>query len=681
MLPSRHKSIAYIAPLDGIRAIAIIAVLIYHVYPPALPGGFTGVDVFYVISGFLITRIVIEDLRANRFSLAEFYLRRIQRLLPNAVLTIGVTVAVWKILMLPSQATQAARHGLWALFNVSNIYTWLNLGDYWSDTAEWAPLTHTWSLGVEEQFYLLYPGLLLLLVTYQPRRLHVWLVAAAVGSVIACVLVTLSNPTAAFYLLPTRFWELLIGCVLALPRVATSASLAVSGPTNEAVASTRWNLCGLAGIVLVGTGFWTVDNDQSFPGWVALVPTVGTGLLVLSMLEGSGRVVRWLAAPFLVYIGKLSYSLYLWHWPAITLGKYLANVHGFPAWSGAVAGAVAGIVLAWLAYVLVEQPLRNRGPGRGGRLAFIAAGFAGVVAVAVFVSSRSIGSGVAQNFERVAFQGKLYDSDLRTDGNPTAAIRYADVYFPPFEPRKDGLWKTGGVVRLYGAPQPQVVVLGSSHALMYSRLIDDICRENSLSVAFLGAGGKSLFFDNTTADTTSGAVEADPFDETRRRFLRTWQPEAIIAIDRWDARFEPPLGFEGRLRALLAELCPLAERVIWVAQVPVAALGERENLREVVADRMRASSGVLLPRLGIDPGEPLRQQAVAVAEAATKEFGCLRVLRVDRLFYQRDGNLRYAEGRQFFYADDDHLSEVGSEQTRELFKEAIREAHAARGKR
>lgn len=675
MLPSRHKSIAYIAPLDGIRAIAIIAVLIYHVYPAVLPGGFTGVDVFYVISGFLITRIVVEDLQANRFSLGEFYLRRIQRLLPNAVLTIGVTVAVWKLLMLPSQATQAARHGLWALFNGSNIYTWLNLGDYWSDTAEWAPLTHTWSLGVEEQFYLLYPGLLLLLVRHHPRRLRVWLIAAAAGSVIACGLVTLSNPTAAFYLLPTRFWELLIGCVLALPR---AANLAGAEPATEPVASRSSNYYAFAGIALVAAGFWAIDNDRTFPGLVALVPTVGTGLLVFSILQGSSRVARWLAAPFLVYIGKLSYSLYLWHWPAITLGKYLAHVHGVSALNGAVAGAAAGIGLAWLAYVLVEQPLRNRGAGRGWRLAFIATGFAGAIVLAGSVSIRFVGSGVAQNFERPSFHGKIYDSDLRTDGNPTAAIRYADVHFPPFEPRHDALWKTGGFVRLYGAARPQVVVLGSSHALMYSRLIDDICRENSLSVAFLAAGGRSLFLDDVGIDTAPGGVEADPFDRARRQFLRSWRPEAIIAIDRWDARFEPPRGFEGRLRAFVAELCPLAERIIFVAQVPVAELGERENLREVIADRMRSTSGVLLPRLRHDPNEPLRQQAVNIAEAMTREFPCLRVLRVDRLFHHRDGSLRYAEGRHFYYADDDHLSDLGSEETRVLFTNAIREAHAAR---
>ena len=147
----------YSPPLDGIRAVAILAVLIFHVAPSALTGGFTGVDVFFVLSGFLITSIILHDVRADRFSLREFYLRRVQRLLPNLIATVLGVLVLWTTLLPPSTARQAGEHGLWALFSASNIYIWRTLGSYWGNAAEHAPLTHTWSLGIEEQFYLLFP--------------------------------------------------------------------------------------------------------------------------------------------------------------------------------------------------------------------------------------------------------------------------------------------------------------------------------------------------------------------------------------------------------------------------------------------------------------------------------------------------------------------------------------------
>ncbi|MDO8543500.1 MAG: acyltransferase family protein [Opitutaceae bacterium] len=671
-----HRSTTYIPALDGIRAIAIIAVLLFHVHPAALKGGFTGVDVFYVLSGFLITTIILQDLRHGRFSLTEFYIRRIQRLLPNMVLTVCVTLAVWSWVMMPSQILRTARHGLWALFNASNFYTWLYLGDYWSDAAEWAPLTHTWSLGVEEQFYLLYPTLLVLLAKYQPQRLRLWLTLAMIGSFAACTILTRIDQVAAFYLLPTRLWELLLGAVLAAS-ARPSAALApgVADPQPVSPATGRWNLCGYLGLALAVLGFVAIESGRDFPGVVALAPTVGTALLLLAATQPGTHVGHWLSTRFMVFTGKISYSLYLWHWPAIILGRYFAKSHGLSPVLGSIAGGIAGVGLAWAAYVGVEQPLRKRDAARRWRLITIGIGFIAVVVFAWNLSRRSAASDGGPVFNQPAFYGKLYDSDLRTSGNPTAAIRYSDVYFPPMESRADALWKTGGIVHLYGADRPQVVVLGSSHALMYSRLIDDICREHSISVAFLAAGGRSLFFDDFGADANRPS-EPDPFDAARRQFLKEWRPEAIIAIDRWDSRFDQPAGFDGRLRAFLAEMCPLARRVIFIAQVPAAEVGENENLREVVGQMMKSSNSGLPPNLRPDPGEPLRRQAVATAEAMSREFPCLRVLRVDRLFYERDGSIRYAEGRDFYYADDDHLSELGADRTRPLFTEAILEAHS-----
>ena len=171
-----QKRNPYLLPLDGVRAVAILAVIVFHVWPIALKGGFTGVDVFFVLSGFLITSILLQDIHEGNFSIREFYLRRIQRLLPNLLVTVLFVLLLWALWMPSSATRQTGCHGLWTLFNLSNIYVWRELGGYWGDTAEAAPLTHTWSLGIEEQFYLVFPFFLLLVVKLQPARVHFWLI-------------------------------------------------------------------------------------------------------------------------------------------------------------------------------------------------------------------------------------------------------------------------------------------------------------------------------------------------------------------------------------------------------------------------------------------------------------------------------------------------------------------------
>ena len=205
----------YSAPLDGLRAIAILAVLVFHVAPTALPGGFTGVDVFFVLSGFLIASIIRHDVVDGSFTLREFYTRRLQRLLPNVVLTVTAVVLLWWMLLPSSAARQAAAHGLWALVSLSNVFVWRDLGSYWGNAAESAPLTHTWSLGVEEQFYLLFPALFALALR-RSRRPALWVGAVAAASAIWCAGWGSRDPAATFYLLPSRVWGLLAGVLLSL---------------------------------------------------------------------------------------------------------------------------------------------------------------------------------------------------------------------------------------------------------------------------------------------------------------------------------------------------------------------------------------------------------------------------------------------------------------------------------
>lgn len=659
----------YWLPLDGIRAVAILAVLVFHVSPEPLPGGFTGVDVFFVLSGFLITSITLQDLGTSTFSLKEFYLRRVQRLLPNALAMVLVTLLLWMWFAPPSASRQPAVHGLWTLVNLSNVYVWRELGGYWGAAAEQAPLTHTWSLAIEEQFYLLFPGTLLLLMRLQPGRVRPWLVGAILTGFAACVVGTFTRPAATFYLLPTRVWELLLGAGLAALRSPVAGGVA-GRRFAIGYCGTQW--AGWIGLLMVLLGFWVINEHASFPGVIALLPTVGTVLLLASVVEGESRVSRWLASRPMVFVGKRSYSLYLWHWPCITFGKLQAEVLGFSRLTGALLGVMGGIVLAGLAYGAIEQPLRRRERGRSWRLAAIAAGFVAVAATCSAVAVRRVATDPEGLFEPTTFSGKAYDTGRTADQDLRQFERYSDVRLPVVPASQRDCWRSGGVIHRHGGERPKVVVFGSSHAMAFSHLIDDLCRTEGIPVAFLAAdNGTPAFFESKWTLSFSSMDDAREFNDARRRWLREWQPDVVFVIDRWDAHADDARQFDTSLRAFLEEVTPLVGRVALVAQVPTVKSWRDINLREYVL--WRRGREQVLPRLMPDSKEALRQEIAAVAEAATRDYPKLRVLRPDHEFLLPDGSVRYALGRVFFYADDNHLSDAGAESVRGMFEEMIHE--------
>ena len=668
----KHHPMPYLKPLDGIRAVAIIGVLIFHISPQSLRGGYMGVDVFFVLSGFLITSILLLDFREESFSMREFYLRRIQRLLPNLVFTVFVVLCLWTIFLTPAISKKAGSHGLWTLFSASNIYVWRNLGGYWGSHAEGAPLTHTWSLGIEEQFYLLFPCFLLLLIRWQPNRVAFWLAIAAVLSFSLCLYGSYTEPVATFYLLPTRVWELLIGALLAANRtpVRHSGDNLVSSLQPRVRTAIGW-----LGISMIAASFVIIRKGFVFPGWVCLIPTVGTALLLFSIAEGESRLARWLSSRFMVGTGKLSYSLYLWHWPFIIFGKMQADLYGFPLQAGAIVGGISGVILACFAYVYVEQPLRNRAaPGRRWRMAAIGGGFAIVLVFSSLVSLQTPADMLKGRFDRQNLSIGLYDA-----GNNSGTPRNNDFwpvsefYFAPAPAEHKDAWKTGGVKHLYDGGLPKIVIFGSSHALMYSKLIDDLCREMKISVAFLGVGGGTpAFFETRTNTNFPLAGEAKEFDETRKKWLKEWRPKALFVIDRWDGGMANQLEFEGRLRSYLKEVSPWADRVVWVAQVPVIKGAGGINMREFINSCMVSNKD--LPRLYVDEAQALRMQTVDAAEKAALDFKNMSILRADIPFYREGGSLLYSKERSLLYFDSNHLSDEGAEVVRDLFQKAISES-------
>ena len=320
-----------------------MAVLLHHVDPRLLPGGYVGVDVFFVLSGYLITTIICRDIDAGVFTFTRFYARRVKRLLPAAVTLAIVILAAGFAVFLPRDYKNLGATTIAYMGMASNFAFWLKDGYFEAQNRQW-PLLHTWSLAVEEQFYLLYPAFLLL-ATHLRMRLGL-LVTALLASFVLCVSRTALHGTDAYYLLPTRGWELLAGGVLALcsaPRIR---------PYTEA-------LLGAIAVVAISAPFLFFDETTPFPGWHAALPVGGTALLVWVMQASTSYWRMLFAAAFLRGLGLISYSLYLWHWPLLVFAKYpwSAAPASCPKAIAYGAGALS-IPVAFVFYRFVENPGR-----------------------------------------------------------------------------------------------------------------------------------------------------------------------------------------------------------------------------------------------------------------------------------------------------------------------------------
>lgn len=341
----------YRKDIDGLRAVAVLPVVAYHVGLHALRGGFIGVDVFFVISGFLITQLLYKDIRANRFSIITFYERRIRRIFP-ALIAVLLAVYVLAILYcLPSELVDVSKSVTAAALSVSNFYFWLHSG-YFDGDAISKPLLHTWSLAVEEQFYLFWPLLLFTLHRFVRSRL----VPVTLG--LSCVSFALSIagmwyfPSANFYLPFTRAWELGIGALLALDAVPV-----LIGPAMR-------NVLAALGLALIIASVFLINPDLPFPGLLAAVPCVGAALVILAGRDGDSLVARALSWRPVVFIGLISYSLYLWHWPITVFQKtYGAFVGGLSDATVKLLIIAVSLLIATLSWKFIEQPFRT-GPWR-----------------------------------------------------------------------------------------------------------------------------------------------------------------------------------------------------------------------------------------------------------------------------------------------------------------------------
>lgn len=538
----------YRPEIDGLRALAVLAVVLYHA-GLGCPGGFVGVDVFFVISGYLITSLIVRDLEAGTFTILGFWQRRIRRIVPAMAVMVAVVLAAGWFLMLSSDYMRLGESAVWQVFFAANVFFWLQTG-YFAPTAEEQPLLHTWSLAVEEQFYVVVPLALAYLFTFAVcRRRNVLLpvfVAVTLGSFAWSVYGVTRYPSAAFYLLPTRAWELSLGSVIALLPPCTGAAWAV------------WKSVATAGGLLLITGaVFGFSSETLFPGAAALAPCAGAAFFVWGTHGGATAVRSLLSAAPVVFVGKISYSLYLWHWPLFAFATYLAW-DPLPL-ADRITLVAASFVLAVASYRYVEQPFRVRQylPKNSQMPAlmvcstlFLASfgGFVWMTNGAPFRLAPHVRAyaeeAVAPEFAHIPDAQDVLDRNLRTLGKAPGLLGKADV-----------------------------VVWGDSHAIALAEAFDDYFATEGLTGILAACLGNAPVFGAYWQHAHQAPGENEKylaFNDAVSALIRESGAKHVVLVSNWEMYADDiaTIPLRDSLPATIQRLQEAGVRVSIMLQIP-----------------------------------------------------------------------------------------------------------------
>ncbi len=455
----------YRPDIDGLRAIAVLSVVGFHAF--GVMGGFTGVDIFFVISGFLISTIIFENLEKKTFSFNEFYQRRIRRIFPSLLLVLVVCLVFGWFVLYPDEYGQLGKHVASGAGFISNLVLWSESG-YFDVVAEKKPLLHLWSLGIEEQFYFFWPIFGWLLWKFRTHFLWMAIVIASISFGLNVWLVS-ADSIATFYSPLTRFWELLAGGCIAYMGLFNKELLT---PVKR-----NANLFSIIGLVMVFVSVSLLSKDMAFPGWWAALPVIGTSLLIVSGPDSwvSRKV---LSIRVLVWFGLISFPLYLWHWPLLTFVRILSDHSRVLI----ITSVITSVLLAWLSYRFIERPIRYGKNQTAKTVALLV--MMVLVAVCGFITYKATG-----------FEFRIDDGQQgRLSKKYRNQVEWPETYN-----------RTEACTAKYGADQyclvsdiskpPTAALIGDSHANHFYPGLSEYYKNNGGNLILLGSGGCPPFFE------------------------------------------------------------------------------------------------------------------------------------------------------------------------------------------
>ena len=656
----------YRPDIDGLRAIAVVAVVLFHARVGPFTGGFVGVDVFFVISGYLIAGIILDDIDAGRFSVAQFYERRLRRLFPALFAVLAACTVAGYLMFLPEEFRKFGQSVVATSTFVSNFLFWSQAG-YFDTPAELKPLLHTWSLAVEEQFYLIFPAFLMIVSKYaRQSTTRIVIVIAAVSFLISAASL-IKHPDTAFYLPHTRMWELMVGALLVVAPIQAPAKLRSR------------TIVALGGLALIAISTVFYSGQTPFPGPTALLPCVGAALIIHSGRGGRSMIHELLSTRPFVYVGLISYSLYLWHWPILVFARaWLVR----PLTTLEAVGLIAAsFVVADLSWRFVESPFRGK-RGRFSRNQIFAMGCIATLVMIGVGATIDLRDGLPSrvpNDVAIAAAGAF-------DVDETFKRRCSN--FSPQQVSTDVLCKIGASADAV----PTFMLWGDSHAYAIASAVSDAAVAAGRLGVFAGSGGCApLLGVSRTAMRAfpCEAFNAAVIDLIRRDAALT----TIIIASRWtltaDGRRylneggadtfvrdaashgasldENRAVFRRGLERTLAALRDAGKRVFVVGPIP-----------EVGFDVPTTLARNLWFRRGfqIEPTRDAfmqRQRFVLDTLTDLESQFAFVLIRPDRILCD-DRRCSVGTDDRPLYVDDNHLSITGARSLQPLFERALSDA-------
>lgn len=661
----------YRADIDGLRALAVIPVVGFHLEVPWMRAGYLGVDLFFVLSGFLITGILLRECRQGRFSYRHFIARRIRRIGPVLIAVVAATIGATLALVASYRHQFAGEQAIAALVSLSNLYYWNRVGDYWGPTANESVLLHCWSLAIEEQFYLFFPWVIRWGHRLAIDRLLAVVGFATLGSLGVYLFKMQDSPQDAFYWLPCRAWQLLAGAFAAIwlsgyqdkvadlerlkPRIATAIPILgllfilvayVISPSTSPDA------------IRVNDGLFSLGTLNFGP--IAVV--LGTVLLTSFPVRGVTR--RLLASRPMTYVGQISYSIYMWHWPILV---YASQLH--------IEDSI-GLQLTCIATTSVVSfhVIEARTRYRANVIPWICVAFVVVLAGAIglALSNRPTTSNSSTNpratlgdFASPVWYGGEYN--LLPTGEPDYWQRLLDssgVIAPPRTASPEA-YRTEGVY-VGSSDPPEIVLLGDSHAAMYAHEIRQIAVRLKRPLTIWTVNGSSPFFSIPPSDVNEARVmskaEKFEYDSARIKQLAIWKPDVVIVAARWslwkNENWEPCLDY----------LCRNSGRVLLLGPIPETDQPDRMVVERLTALDIHAHAGQ--PNY-FEANEPSRtREMIRRVSRLADRFGNCDFVELHDLYGNGD-NVMVSLGKEIVYLDDDHLTNFGAQLAMDRIGQAI----------
>ena len=633
------STLAYRSDIDGLRAIAVLAVVLYHYGIGPLHGGFVGVDIFFVISGYLITGIIHKEIGRGEFTFSGFYERRIRRIFPALFAVLLATMVIGAWLLLPSDLVKLGNATLATLLFGSNVLFWRQSG-YFDTSSEYNPLLHTWSLAVEEQFYIGLPILLILLHRFAKGWLKPALIGCALASFALCVWMQSLRPSATFFLSPFRAWELLLGGLLAVGAFPVIGDRRLrSAISMAALAVLFWSL-------------WWIEAAPEFPGWRAALPVLSTAALLHAGAHGDSLAKRLLSWRPLAFVGLISYSLYLWHWPLIVFVRYRNGME--PLASGmAWLLLVVAILLAAASYRWIETPMRRRKQGvQNGSRRMV---FSSAAVVCILLA----GGAFAVRLQH-GWQIRFSQEVIALDQARQPSIPYRDCDGRPLD-FDDGECRIG----VKGAP-PRVLLWGDSHALAWAPAMDEILKRHGMGgMLAVKSACPPLFGVVNPVDKLCPSDKAGLLDAIRDRHF-----DAIVMVASWPSYSDPEgnyaLADEHGRTGNVNVFAPAFERTIRVLR-PLAGrivlMGPTPGAPDDIPFRMAFTARGTLPAPEAKPSMQVRRHSDWFWRVARRYRNDPQFVLVDpSQWFCDDASCRYTtQDGQLLYRDSGHLSLAGAE--------------------